>query len=416
MKYNLPSNSMYGNTPIEIDFPDNWDVSISEFAGYRTPALSLEEIREKISKPIGTSPISKGAAGKKSAVIIIDDITRPTYCEQVAIAVIDELLSAGVPKENIWFVVALGTHGVMYREHFVKKLGEKLVEEYEVYNHNIFFNHVFLGNTSNCVPVEINSDVMSAEYKVAIGATMAHCYYGFSGGAKCVLPGVASLRTIMKNHSFTTTTEFNMGNPHTLMRDDAEQAARMMGLDFKVDCILNGNAEICQLFAGDFEAEMQEAAAYAGKHYLAKFVPDCDVVIANNFFKPAEANCAYTPEVKASMKDGGTFILAANSPFGPCVHFLYDKWGHSAPGGAMWSGCYTKSKNMKNAIVFAEHTVAGMRDPWYIDEHSGAVYVKHWNEVLKIIDDGKPKKVVVYPNAESQILDNSASFYKHSAD
>ena len=54
-------------------------------------------------------------------------------------------------------------------------------------------------------------------------------------------------------------------------------------------------------------------------------------VIANNYFKPAEANCAYTPEVIASLKDGGSFVLAANSPFGPCVHFLYDKWGPPPP-------------------------------------------------------------------------------------
>ena len=236
--------------------------------------------------------------------------------------------------------------------------------------------------------------------------------YGFSGGAKCILPGVSSLRTIMRNHSFTTTTEFNMGNPHTLMRSDAEQAARMMGLDFKIDAILNGHAQICNLFAGDFEAEIQHAAAYAAEHYAAKFVPDCDVVIANNYFKPAEANCAYTPEVIASLKDGGSFVLAANSPFGPCVHFLYDKWGHSAPGGMMWSGCYTKGKNMAHAVVFAEHTVKGMRDPWYIDEHSGAEYVKTWSDALRILDDGTPKKVVLYPNAECQVLDNSKQFYK----
>lgn len=142
-------------------------------------------------------------------------------------------------------------------------------------------------------------------------------------------------------------------------------------------------------------------------------MPDCDVVIANNYFKPAEANCAYTPEVIASLKDGGSFVLAANSPFGPCVHFLYDKWGHSAPGGMMWSGCYTKGKNMAHAVVFAEHTVKGMRDPWYIDEHSGAEYVKTWSDALRILDDGTPKKVVLYPNAECQVLDNSKQFYKH---
>lgn len=414
MVYELPSNSNYGDAPISIDFPENWDVHISKIAGYDTPELTGEEIACKIHRAIGTRPISDGAVGKKSAVIIIDDITRPTPCGKVAGAVISELLSAGVPKENIWFVVALGTHGVMYREQFVKKLGEELVEEYEVHNHNLFFNHIFLGNTTNNVPVEINADVMSADYKIGIGATMAHSYYGFSGGAKCVLPGVSSLRTITRNHSFTTTAEFNMGNPHTLMRSDAEQAARMMGLDFKIDVILNGHARICNLFAGDFEAEMAQCAEYAAGHFAAEFVGGCDVVIANNYFKPAEANCAYTPEVIASLKDGGSFVLAANSPFGPCVHFLYDKWGHSAPGGMMWSGCYTKGKNMKNAVVFAQHTVKGMRDPWYIDEHSGAVYAKKWSDVLRIIDNGTPKKAVVYPNAECQVLNNSKDFYKHA--
>lgn len=86
------------------------------------------------------------------------------------------------------------------------------------------------------------------------------------------------------------------------MRSDAEQAARMMGLDFKIDAILNGHAQICNLFVSDFEAEIQHAAAYAAEHYAAKFVPDCDVVIANNYFKPAEANCAYTPEVIARSR------------------------------------------------------------------------------------------------------------------
>lgn len=273
--FQLPANSNYGDRPIPVTFPDNWDVHISRIHGYDTPALTEAQIREKLHAAIGTKPISEGAAGKKSAVIIIDDITRPTPCEPIARAVIAELHAAGVPDENIWFIIALGTHGVMYRTEFVRKLGEELVENYEVHNHNLFFNHVFVGNTSNNVPVEINADVMSADYKIAIGTTMAHSYYGFSGGAKCILPGVSSLRTIMRNHSFTTTTEFNMGNPHTLMRSDAEQAARMMGLDFKVDAILNGHAEICNLFAGDFEAEERQAAAYAAEHYAAKFVPDC---------------------------------------------------------------------------------------------------------------------------------------------
>ena len=120
----------------------------------------------------------------------------------------------------------------MVREDFIRKLGEDIADTFEIYNHNVFYNHVYLGTTSNGIPVEINQDVMTAEYKIAIGTMMPHSFYGFSGGAKSILPGIASMNTIIKNHSFTSPSEFNMGNPDTRIRKDAEEAAAMMGLDF----------------------------------------------------------------------------------------------------------------------------------------------------------------------------------------
>ena len=292
MFYDLPSNSLYGDQPVRIELPDNWDVHVSRIQGHASPALTNEQIAAAIAAPIGTKPIREGARGCKSAVIIIDDITRPTPCEPIARAVIAELLEAGVPKKNIWFIAALGAHGCMHRAEFVRKLGDELVENFEVHNHNVFYNHVFLGNTRGNIPVEINADVMSADYKIAVGTMMAHSFYGFSGGAKSILPGVASMRTILKSHSATNPSEFNMGNPKSRMREDAEEAARMMGLDFKVDVFLNEKAQICKLFAGDFAEEAKQARVYAAWHYRAEFVPDCDVVLANSHYKPAEPGCA----------------------------------------------------------------------------------------------------------------------------
>ena len=78
----------------------------------------------------------------------------------------------------------------------------------------------------------------------------------------------------------------------------------------------------------------------------------------------------------------------------------------------MWSGCYPKDKRMGRAIVFAEHTVKGMRDPWFIDETTGAVYVKTWDEVLALADNVRPKKMVIYPMAGCQVLTNSSDFYR----
>lgn len=411
MLYNLPSNVLYGNQPIEIRFPDYWDIHISEINGFREEELNHEELLQRIKNPIGTEPISIGAKGKKSAVIIVDDITRPTPCGKIAELVLQELLEAGVPKDRIWFVVALGAHGTMTREDFIRKLNREIVEEYGVYNHNAFGGHTFVGVTTNGIPVEINSDVMAAEYKVAMGTMMPHSFYGFSGGAKSILPGISSIRTIIKNHSFTSPKEFNMGNPKTRIRQDAEEAARMMGLDYKIDVLLNGRAQITDLYCGDFAAEAAEAVKKAAWHYRAKFVENCDIVISNSYFKPAEAACAYSPETVASLREGGDYVLAANSPYGVCVHYLYDKWGDTEPGGALYAGIYAPAAKMNSLSVFSEYTVKGMRDSWFADERKGTQYYKRWENLLEALDDGMAKKVVVYPMGESQILDNSASYY-----
>lgn len=411
MIYSLPSNNLYGNVPEEIFLPDEWEVHISKINGYDSETLNDRELRERIVNPIGAPSITEGASGKKSAVIIIDDITRPTPCGDIARVILQELQAAGIKKENIWFVVALGAHGCMYREDFIRKLGPEIVEEYEVYNHNAFCNHVYLGETSNGIPIEINQDIMSADYKIAVGTMMPHSFYGFSGGAKAVLPGVASINTIKANHSFASPDEFNMGKRVTKIRMDAEEAADMMGLDFKIDVILNGKAEICELFAGNFRKEAEEARKYAAKHYAARFVPDCDIVISNNYFKPLEASCAYTPESIASVKNGGCYVLAANSPYGCCVHYLYDKWGKSSPGGFLWAGTFAPGEKMSKMLVFAKYSVKGMRDSWFVEETKGAEYCKTWQDVVEKLMDGKKKKVVIYPMAECQILDNSSEYY-----
>lgn len=411
MLYNLPSNNLYNNEPEIISFPDHWKVTISAISGAETPQLSREKIKEKILSPIGTSPIREGACHKKSAVIIIDDITRPTPAKDIAEVVLDELSEAGVPKDNIWFVAALGAHGCMYRNDFILKLGSEIVSEYPVFNHTAFMNTTYLGKTAGGIPVEINSDVMSADYKIAIGTMMPHSLFGFSGGAKSVLPGISSINTIKANHSMTSPFEFNMGNSETKVREEAESACDMVGLDFKIDVILNGRGNICELFCGDFREEAAKARIYASKHYFAAFVPDQDIVISNNYLKPLEANCAYTPETIASLKPGGDYVLSANSPFGTCVHYLYDSWGKSKPGGMLWAGLFQPDSKMKNLICYSKYTAKGMRESWFVDEVDKVKYISEWDTVIRKLDDGRPKNVVVYPMAECQILDISSKFY-----
>lgn len=52
--------------------------------------------------------------------------------------VLEKLHLAGIPRDHIRFICATGTHGALNRQDFVRKLGEKIVEEYPVFNHNPF--------------------------------------------------------------------------------------------------------------------------------------------------------------------------------------------------------------------------------------------------------------------------------------
>jgi len=107
-----------------------------------------------------------------------------------------ELAEAGIRDSNIRFISALGCHGTMNRQDFVRKLGEEVVNRFMVYNHNSFPNACsYVGTTSRGTRISINTEVFKCDLKIGIGSITPHIQAGFSGGSKIVLPGVASLET-----------------------------------------------------------------------------------------------------------------------------------------------------------------------------------------------------------------------------
>ena len=107
----LPSLLWYGNTGLELQFPEEWSIHICAMPGANRPTLSLEAIKGALSKPIGSKKISSLAAGREEAVIIFDDMTRPTRTYEIVPFILDELRKGGIQDDHIRFVDALGCHG-----------------------------------------------------------------------------------------------------------------------------------------------------------------------------------------------------------------------------------------------------------------------------------------------------------------
>ena len=376
--------------------------------GYNAPRFSERQIRAKLAETIRSETLGNLASKRREAVIIVDDMTRPTQCFRIVPHVLSELAKAGISDDHIRFVVALGAHGMNNRADFVKKLGEQTVERFPVYNHNPFDNLRDLGSTSRGTPVQINNEVMDCDLKIGVGCVLPHSMAGFGGGGKIMLPGVSSIEGICHNHCDIGGECFGEFSPtgwgpveDNAARADINEAAKMAGLDFKVDVVVNELGEISGVFAGEpFEA-WRKAVETGKRAYWTNSPSDSDVVVANAYLKENQAVSAMSIATYA-VRNGGTVVLIVNAPEGQNAHYVYGKFGKRI-GGRLWSRPPSYSKKM-TIIVYSRYKE---RDPLLeIADPEHLVWTKTWSETVEAISSSVNKskpKVAVFPAAGIQV-------------
>lgn len=405
----LPQFSWFDTKEYKITLPDGWQVEVAHFAGYNLPPLKPAAICASLEKPIGTKSLRELARGKKEVVILFDDMSRVTRTYEFVPHVLKALAEAGIPDKNIRFVCALGCHGAHSRVEFVKKLGEDVLARFPVYNHNPFDNCVSVGKTKTYgTEVSVNAEVMKCDLKIAIGMVVPHPLSGFGGGGKIILPGVCSFATIQHNHHRTFHDIPLMGSKMGIgsfeenpMNQDIAEAAELAGLDFIIESLVNEWGEPVKVFAGALRPAYTEAVKEAKSHYFTPDPGEADIAISNGFIKTNESYMGLPLASRAvNRKNGGDVVVMANAPEGMVVHYLLGAWGKftNAPERQMAS----TSKKVKRVIVYSEYPdLAG--NGWY-PEAENVVYIKKWNEVLKLLKTDYPSsaKVVIFPNSEIQ--------------
>jgi nickel-dependent lactate racemase len=414
MEVPIPQLAWFGDSELKLKFPEEWNVSVQLMEGHGKKSVDKEEVIYVLRNPVGTKPLSKLARGKKDAVIIFDDMTRPTKAYEVVPHVINELRKAGIKDGNIRFVCANGSHGVFDREDFVKKLGESVVESYPVFNHNPHANLVYSARTKYGTPVEINAEVMACDFKIAIGCIVPHPYFGYGGGAKMVLPGIASMRSICYNHGdlggLSTAQNhrkvhpscdlaYGRANEENILRLDSEEAAKIAGLDMIVNTLVDLRRNSTDIFAGDVVKAQREGVEVAKEHYRTPLPSEADIVVSNAYSKASEAAIASWPVI--TLKQGGDFVLIVNAPTGQVTHYVHGRWGTEVFGDL-----YLAPPNILDKagmiILFSEFPE---RQPWLeLVPPEKTVKVKTWEEVTEELKNNHKHKakVAVYPDATIQ--------------
>jgi len=405
----VPSRLWYGNEERELTFPDRWQVDNLTSPGFDKPGLTPSEIAAKVAQPVEGPALEELARGRKQAVIVFDDMTRPTPVKEVATAVLAALHRAGMSRDRIRFLWALGSHGPYDMIAARKKLGDEIVENYAVYNHDAFQNCVWVGRTPTGVELWFNREYLSCDLKIGIGCITAHVHVGFGGGAKIILPGVAGIETINQFHNqqFRDFARTGLGKfENNIMRAECDAAGDLTGLDFKVDCLINRRGEITNLYAGPFRRTHALGAEEGRTHYGIPFATGYDVTVCNAYGKANESAIALVFTL-ATMKPGqGTGVLVCDAPEGQVPHYVMRSWG-SGYGGRHYQ---PRAKGfvgmlMKKLIVLNPQPDRTSLD--LVCDADDAVVVKTWDEVRTILEadyPGEAKVAVVQDGTMQYIL------------
>lgn len=328
----VPWRCWYGNERFRLNFPASWDVKTVSMEDAKS--ISDEDIRERILNPLSSPRLRELAKGKTRPVIVIDDLHRPTETFRILPILLEELKSAGIREEHIDVLVSLGAHRPMSREELVKKIGEDMVNTLKVYNHNPYENLKIIGKTSRGTPLNLNRFLVDSDLKVLIGSVIPHPYAGFGGGAKLVLPGLAGIDVIERNHkpaygSLSGTIGRVEGNDR---RAEMEEAADLVGIDFAVNAISNSEGKTAGIFAGNLSESYIEAVKYAQRVYATDVPYNLDIGVFNAFPKDNGVIQSFNSlnvwstrdKDKEVVRPGGTIVISSSCPDGVGYHGLTD--------------------------------------------------------------------------------------------
>ncbi|MDI6857571.1 MAG: lactate racemase domain-containing protein [Dehalococcoidia bacterium] len=406
MRVKVPQLIFDGNTELELDFPSGWEVTFCAPPAYDRPEMSPGQMQQAFDRPVGSPRLREMAAGKREAVIIFDDITRPTPVGQIAPYVLGELDAAGMADEQIRFVVASGTHGAHDNHALRKKLGQEIVERYAVYNHNPYENCVEVGTTGLGTVLSINREVMACDLRIAIGGVLPHPQAGFGGGGKILLPGVSHIDSIDQFHRTIFGSPPNvvgMGNwDENPMRRETEDAVRLVGLDFLVNVLMNGHGAVMDLVAGAPLPAHHEGVRRAKEAYATVPATNVDIAVTNAYAKAGEAAIAIIAAVRSLKPQGGTIVMIMNCPEGQVVHYLLRQFGKEY-GGRQYTPRGMLPPQFKLIILnpLPDLTCTDL----FVDRRS-VIWAKTWDEVMSRLRELHPDgaKVAVYPDGTAQYL------------
>jgi len=319
----------YGKKCLEISLPED---GLTVIEPQFVPGLSDERkaFVDSLSHPIGSPPLKELVKSKNSIAIVFSDITRPAPNRKIIPWLLEEL--GDVSKDRVVLINATGMHRANTIEELTEMLGESVVRNYRIVNHDAQNKDsmVYLGKTKSGGEAWVNSDYIRADVKILTGFIEPHFFAGFSGGPKSVLPGISGEETVMHNHSADMLNNpkadwgITYGNP---VWEEIREVALLTKPTFIINVALNKEKKITGIFSGEMDLAHQKGVELARKSAMQPVPHLFDLVITTNSGYPLDLNLYQAVKGMSAasqiVKDGGAIICVSQCSDGVPEHGNY---------------------------------------------------------------------------------------------
>lgn len=308
----------YGKVDLTLDLQDDANIHVVR----SQPAAPVHDaetaIRRALKTPIGLPPLAELVRAHDRVVLVFSDITRPVPNDILIPNILREI--GHVPKDRIVLLNALGTHRPQTPEELSLMLGQDIVRDYRIVQHdaNDQASLVQMGQSSCGSPFWLNRQYAEADKRIVTGLIEPHFFAGFSGGPKAIVPGIAGLETILANHSPHmlaspgATWACTEGNPVWM---EMHELAVKAGPAFLVNICITSDRRIAGVFAGDLTEAHAAGCEYANTHAVRHVASPADIVVTSNAGYPLDQNLYQAVKAMSVaarvVRPGGHIIVAA---------------------------------------------------------------------------------------------------------
>jgi nickel-dependent lactate racemase len=298
----------YGNSRLTFDVP--WGADCVAIAADHPAA------------PIDLTIPLLDIGGCTHAWIVFTDATRQSpdqwFVERI-------LRALPLPADRVRLMCAVGMHRPSTQAEKITKLGQRIVEQYQVVDHDP--SQVITIGEIDGIPVEVNPALVEpGTFLVVTGVVEPHQYAGYSGGAKTAVIGCGGAGMIGLTHGPAMLDRPGVrlgavaGNP---FQEFVRRAGALIGVDVVINAVMPVHDVITHAAWGGIEIHDQLVAAARALYEIPVPRAPYDLVIAGvgapkdaNLYQASRAATYIGLSQAPVIRRGGVILVPAALPEG----------------------------------------------------------------------------------------------------